>query len=74
MGDSALAGTTEEAMMTSTEPVSPEHIEGPVQSTAQADALAALMADGLHDLYAESELQLRQERTERMIRRAQEQA
>jgi len=59
-------------MTTSTDPVSPEHAEVPVQAAA-LESLVAAVLDPPHDLYAESELQLRHERTERMIRRAQEQ-
>jgi len=59
-------------MTTSTEPVSPEHVDEPIQVAAQVES-AAPQPDGPPDLYAESELQLRHERTERMIRRAQEQ-
>ena len=72
-GGSARIGITEEAMDTSTEPVSPELNEGPIQAAAQIENMAAPRPDVPSDLYAESELQLRHERTERMIRRAQEQ-
>ncbi len=60
-------------MTTSVEPVSPEPVEGPIQAAAQARSAISDQSDGQPDVYAESELQLRQERTERMIRRAQEQ-
>jgi len=60
-------------MNPSTDPVSPDHAEEPIHFAAPLDADAPPIRDGQRDLYAESELVRRQERTERMIRRAQEQ-
>ena len=61
-------------MTTSTDPVSPDHGAILVQSPGQADSAVVAVTQGNVDLYAESELQMRHERTERMIRLAEEQA
>jgi len=60
-------------MNSSTDPVSPDHVEEPVLAAAPIEIPPPASIDGQRDLYAESELHLRHERTERMIRRAQEQ-
>jgi len=62
-------------MTMSTDPVSPERAIAIIQSAAAEDWAGATAADERSvDLYADSELQLRHERTERMIRLAEEQA
>jgi len=60
-------------MSTSTQPIPSDEIVAPVQSAVQAEDASLSAIDPTLDLYAESELQLRHERTERMIRRALEQ-
>lgn len=60
-------------MTTSTDPVSPEHEALINQSLSPGDRAVATPDDGPADLYAENELRRRQERTERMIRLAEEQ-
>ena len=60
-------------MNASTDPVPSEFVEEPIYVTAPIDIALQPEFDGQRDLYAESELQLRHERTERLIRRAQEQ-
>lgn len=60
-------------MTTSTDPMSPKH-EPLTSQTLSPDARVIASADdGTADLYAENELRRRQERTERMIRLAEEQ-
>jgi hypothetical protein len=61
-------------MAASPDPISREQDETLVHTAVPLDSLAALAHDAPRDLYAESELQLRHERTERSIRRAQEQS
>jgi hypothetical protein len=73
-GESAHHGASEEAMTTSTDPVSPENGIVLIQSAAPPEWDGAATNERSVDLYADSELQLRHERTERMIRRAEEQA
>jgi hypothetical protein len=60
-------------MSMSTQPIPSDEVVAPVQSAAQAEDASVSAIDPTLDLYAESELQLRHERTERMIRRALEQ-
>jgi len=60
-------------MNASTDPTSRDQAEPHGQIAAPLESGASLALDGPRDLYAETELQLRHERTERMIRRAQEQ-
>jgi hypothetical protein len=60
-------------MNASTDPVQPEFVEEPIHFVAPLDvALPAAFGAQRRDLYAEIELQTRRERTERLIRRAQE--
>jgi len=61
-------------MTTTTDPASPERGIVLVPSAAPQDWALATASERNVDLYAESELQLRHERTERMIRLAEEQA
>lgn len=60
-------------MMTSTDPVSTDHVPVVAQAAAPADWTTMVPKDSSHDLYAESELQMRHERTEKMIRLAEKQ-
>jgi len=61
-------------MMTSTDPDSSEYVPIVSQAAASSDWTTITPGEPSLDLYAESELQMRHERTERMIRRAEEQA
>jgi len=61
-------------MTASTNPISRDQAEPLGQITAPREPGVSYTQDAPRDLYAESELQLRHERTERQIRRAQEQS
>jgi len=61
-------------MTASTNPISRDQAKSPGQISAPPESGVSYTQDSPRDLYAESELQLRHERTERLIRRAQEQS
>jgi len=61
-------------MAASTDPAPRDFSEALSQSAAQMDHIARIVDDGPRDAYAESELQTRHERTERMIQKAREQS
>lgn len=61
-------------MAASTDPTARDLSEPLSQSAAPREPFAAIADDGPHDVYAESELQTRHERTERMIQKAREQS
>ncbi len=61
-------------MAASTDPMARDLSETLSQSAAPMEPFAAVTDDALRDVYAESELQTRHERTERMIQKAREQS